>query len=175
VKGRPYRDHVNSPVVDDVLHEGGQVFSKPWGQRARSPDLFSKRDFKIDLRTKTITCPAGQVEPFKPGDTVEFDPEVCGACPLRSKCTQAASGRGRSVSIAVDEALQKKFRKLQQTVPGRATLRRRTAVEHALSHIAAWKGHRARYLGARKNLFDLRRAAAIQNLESAHRLIQEAA
>lgn len=169
------RAYVNSPVVNDVLRDGGQVFSKPWGQRARSPDLFSKRDFKIDLRAKTITCPAGQVEAFEPGDTVEFDPEVCGACPLRSQCTQAASGRGRTVSIAEDEAQQRKFRKLQQSGPGRAILRKRTAVEHALAHIAARKGHRARYIGVRKNLFDLRRAASIQNLEAAHRLIQQAA
>ncbi|WP_438024005.1 transposase [Sorangium sp. So ce233] len=74
------RAYVNSPVVDDVIRDGGQVFSKPWGQRARSPDLISKRDFKIDLRAKTITCPAGQVEVFEPGDTVEFDPEECSAC-----------------------------------------------------------------------------------------------
>ncbi|MGK3962555.1 hypothetical protein WMF38_57825 [Sorangium sp. So ce118] len=46
--------------MDDVIGTSGQVFSKPWGQRARSPDLFSKRHFKIDLRAKTITCPAGQ-------------------------------------------------------------------------------------------------------------------
>ncbi|WP_199693384.1 transposase, partial [Sorangium cellulosum] len=152
-----------------------QVFSKPWGQRTRSPDLFSKRHFKINLRAKTITCPAGQIEVFEPGDTVEFDPEECGACPLRAKCTQAASGRGRTVSIAEDEALQGKFRKLQQTGPGRAVLRQRTAVEHALAHIAARKGHSARYIGARRNLFDLRRTAAIQNLEAAQRLFQEAA
>ncbi|WP_437609950.1 IS1182 family transposase [Sorangium sp. So ce834] len=169
------RAYVNSPVVDEVIRAGGQVFSKPWGQRARSPDLFSKRDFKIDLRAKTITCPAGQVEAFEPGDTVEFDPEECGACPLRARCTQAASGRGRTVSIAEDEALQGKFRKLQRTGPGRAVLRQRTAVEHALAHIAARKGHNARYIGTRRNLFDLRRAAAIQNLEAAQRLIQEAA
>jgi Transposase DDE domain/Transposase domain (DUF772) len=169
------RAYVNSPLVDDVLGAGGAVLAKPWGQRARSPDLFSKRDFKIDLRSKLITCPGGQVEAFEPGATVEFDPEVCGACPLRSKCTQAASGRGRTVSIAADEAQQRKFRKLQQTGPGRATLRQRTAVEHALAHIAARKGHSARYIGVRKNLFDLRRAAAIQNLEGAQRLIQEAA
>ncbi|WP_437974976.1 IS1182 family transposase [Sorangium sp. So ce295] len=169
------RAYVNSPVVDDVIRAGGQVFSKPWGQRARSPDLFSKRDFKINLRAKTITCPAGQIEVFEPGDTVEFDPEECGACPLRAKCTQAASGRGRTVSIAEDEALQGKFRKLQQTGPGRAVLRQRTAVEHALAHIAARKGHSARYIGARRNLFDLRRSAAIQNLEAAQRLIQAAA
>jgi len=38
---------------------------------------------------KTITCPAGQVEPFEPGETVHFDPEVCGPCPKRDNCTQA--------------------------------------------------------------------------------------
>ena len=169
------RGYVNSPVVNDVLRAGGQVFSKPWGQQVRSPDLFSKRDFKIDMRSKTITCPAGQVETFEPGDTVQFDPAACGACPLRSKCTQATSGRGRTVSIAEDEALQKKFRRLQQTTTGRSTLRLRTPVEHALAHIAARKGPQARYIGTRRNLFDLRRASAIQNLEALHRLSQEAA
>jgi hypothetical protein len=164
------RAYVNSPVVDDVFASGGIVFAKPWGRRAHRPGLFTKGDFKIDLRANTITCPAGEVEAFEPGDTVEFDPEACGACPLRSKCTQAASGSGRTVSIASDEARQRKYRKLQQTSPGRALLRRRTAVEHALAHIAARKGHRARYVGVRRNLFDLRRAAAIQNLEGLQRL-----
>jgi Transposase DDE domain/Transposase domain (DUF772) len=163
------RAYVNSPVVDDVFASGGTVFAKPWGQRAHRPGLFTKGDFWIDLRAKTITCPDGQVEPFQPGETVEFDPEACGACPFRSRCTQAASGHGRTVSIAADEARQRKFRKLQQTRPGRAVLRERTAVEHALAHIAARKGHRARYVGVRKNLFDLRRSAAIQNLEGLHR------
>jgi hypothetical protein len=164
------RAYVNSPVVDDVFASGGTVFAKPWGRRAHRPGLFTKGDFKIDLRSKTITCPAGEVESFEPGDTVEFDPEACGACPLRSKCTQAASGSGRTVCIASDEARQRNYRRLQQTGPGRAQLRRRTAVEHALAHIAARKGHRARYVGVRKNLFDLRRAAAIQNLEGLQRL-----
>jgi hypothetical protein len=49
------------------------------------------------------------------------------------------------------------------------------AVEHSLAHIAARKGHKARYIGLRKNLFDLRRAAAIQNLEALQRLDREAA
>ena len=167
------RAYVNSPIVDDVFASWGTVFAKPWALRNR-PGLFTKGDFKIDLRAKTITCPAGEVEPFEPGDTVEFDPEACGACPLRAKCTQAASGRGRTVSIANDEARQRKYRKLQQTGPGRAVLRRRTAVEHALAHVAARKGCRARYVGVRRNLFDLRRAAVIQNLESIHRLARAA-
>jgi hypothetical protein len=81
---------------------------------------------------------------------------------------QAASGKGRTVSIAVDENRQRKFRNLEQTKPGRALLRKRTYVEHALAHIAARKGYCARYVGVRRNLFDLRRAAAIQNLEGIH-------
>jgi hypothetical protein len=169
------RAYVNSPIVSAVLRAGGDVFAKPWGLRPRQPGLFSKADFRIDLRARTITCPAGEVEPFEPGETVHFDPEACGACSLRANCTQAASGNGRSVSIAKDEALQTKFRRLQQTAKGRETLRARVAVEHALAHVAARKGDRARYVGTRKNLFDLRRASAIQNLEALHHIHREAA
>lgn len=167
------RAYVNSPLVEKVAAQG-RVYAKPWAQRPAKPGLFSKQDFKFDLARETITCPAGQTEHFELGSTVHFDPEVCGSCPLRARCTQAASGRGRSVSVAADEARQKEFRKLQQTPAGRAILRRRTSVEHALAHIAARKGEHARYIGTRKNLFDLRRAAAIQNLEGLHRMMREA-
>jgi hypothetical protein len=169
------RAYVTSPIVSSVVSQGGTVLAKPWALRAPKPGLFSKADFDIDLRAKTITCPAGEVESFEPGETVHFDPEVCGACPRRADCTQAAAGRGRSVSIAKDEAQQKKFRKLQTTASGRAKLRERVAVEHSLAHIAARKGDCARYIGVRKNLFDLRRASAIQNLEVLHRVHREAA
>jgi hypothetical protein len=169
------RAYVNSPVVDEIVAAGGTVFAKPWAHRSHRPGLFSKGDFKINLLSKVITCPAGEVEFFVPGETVEFDPEACGSCQLRAQCTQAASGRGRTVSIATDESRQQKFRVLQQSPSGRAQLRQRTAVEHSLAHIAARKGAQARYRGTRKNLFDLRRAATIQNLEGIQRVIQQAA
>lgn len=169
------RAYVNSPVVDEIAAAGGTVFAKPWGQSTQRPGLFSKAHFKIDLRRKLITCPAGEVEPFTPGETVEFDPKACGACPLRANCTQSATGRGRTVSIADDESRQRRFHALQRSPAGRAQLRQRVAVEHSLAHIAARKGNRARYIGTRKNLFDLRRAAAIQNLESVHRIMLDAA
>jgi hypothetical protein len=165
------RAYVNSPVVYEVLETGGHVRAKPWAQHSRVPGMFTKRDFSIDVRTQTITCPEGQVEPFEPGMTVEFDPDVCGSCPRRSACTNSASGRGRTISIGDDEGLQSQLRQLQRSSRGRQHLRERVQVEHALAHIAARKGHSARYIGARKNLFDLRRAAAIQNLEAAHRIL----
>jgi hypothetical protein len=162
------RGYLNSTIVDDVEDAGGDVFCKPWPTR-HNKGLFSKADFHIDMRTRTITCPAGEVEPFEPGDVVEFDPDACGACRFRAQCTHAASGRGRTVRVADDERRQQRLRMLQTSRAGRERLRARTAVEHRLAHVAARKGPRARYRGTRKNAFDLRRAAAIQNLETAQR------
>jgi transposase len=68
------------------------------------------------------------------------------------------------VTIHPDEALLWELRQRQLTPAGRAKLRERVAVEHALAHIGRWQGRRARYRGIRKNLFDLRRSAIIHNL-----------
>jgi hypothetical protein len=165
------RAYLNSTLVEDVERNGGEVVCKPWKGSNGKPGLFGKRDFHIDVRAGTITCPIGQVEPFEPGQVVEFDPEICGPCPLRAQCTQAASGRGRTVTMGDDEALQKKLRALQTTRSGRARLRDRVGVEHRLAHLSNRQGARARYLGVRKNNFDLRRLAAIQNLETIARRI----
>jgi transposase len=62
------------------------------------------------------------------------------------------------------------LRRRQATPDGRARLRERVAVEHALAHIGRWQGHGARYRGARKNLFDLRRCAVVHNLHVLARL-----
>lgn len=48
-------------------------------------------------------------------------------------------------------------------------LRRRTGVEHRLAHLAHRQGPHARYRGIRKNTFDLRRAAVVQNFETTQR------
>jgi len=78
-------------------------------------------------------------------------------------CPPTSSTR-RSVAIHPDEALLVELRERQQTPHGRAQLRERTKAGHSLAHIGYWQGRRARYLGPRKNLFDLRRAAVVHNL-----------
>lgn len=163
------RAYINSVLVEQLLERGGSVVCRPWRGTNGSTGLFGKKDFKINVRNGTITCPAGQVEPFEPGQEVEFDPDVCGACQLRAKCTKAASGRGRTVTMRQDEALQKKLRLLQQSRTGRVQLRERVQVEHTLAHVANRQGPRARYRGLRRNVFDLRRLAVIQNLEAVAR------
>jgi hypothetical protein len=159
------RAYVHSALTDLVQQRGGTVVCKPWAGNNGRTGLFGKKDFEINVRDGTVTCPAGQVEEFEPGQEVKFDPEVCGACALRTKCTKSEAGRGRTVMMGEDEALQKKLRKLQASPAGREKLRERVGVEHGLAHIANRQGPRARYRGLRKNVFDLRRLAAIQNLE----------
>jgi hypothetical protein len=58
----------------------------------------------------------------------------------------------------------RRFCARQQTPHGRAKLRERVKVEHTLAHVGRWQGRRARYLGRRNNLFDLRRVAVVHNL-----------
>jgi len=78
------------------------------------------------------------------------------------------------VRIAKDEALQQRLRKLVKSPTGRARLRKRVKVEHRLAHLSRRQGRRARYRGVRKNIFDLRRAAILQNIESWQRHLESA-
>ena len=161
------RGYINSIVVDDVLANRGGVICRPWNSKNKK--LFPKSAFTLNMRNQTITCPAGHTESFETGRVAEFASEVCDRCPLRSQCTTAELGSGRTVAIAEDERLQQRLRKLVATPRGRARLRDRVDVEHRLAHVTRRQGRRARYKGARKNTFDLRRAASIQNLEVLHR------
>lgn len=162
------RGYINAPLVEHVANDNhGEIVCRPW--TSRNGQHYPKSLFQINIRDQTITCPAGNTEPFEFGTTVEFEPELCDRCPRRAKCTDASLGNGRTVSIADDEARQKRLQKLLATPCGRRKLRERVAVEHSLSHAGHRQGRRARYVGRRKNLFDWRRANAITNLETIHR------
>lgn len=169
------RAYINSELTEDVLASGGDVVCRPWRGASVKAGLFGKRDFKVNVRDSTIECPGGEVEPFEPGAVVHFDPEACGPCKLRSSCTQAATGRGRTVTMGDDEGLQKRLRSRLHSRPGRQQLRERVDVEHRLAHLANRQGPKARYLGTRRNLFDLRRLSSVQNLEAIARHLRDQA
>jgi DDE family transposase len=77
------------------------------------------------------------------------------------------------VSIAEDEPFQHRLHQRAATRAGRAQLRQRMEVEHRLAHLGARQGRRARYTGVRKNLFDVRRTAAVLNLQTLPRQTEE--
>jgi hypothetical protein len=136
------------------------IYCKAWP--VQSSDCFTKEAFTLDWKQGQMRCPNGVEMPFTPGETVHFPAKQCQACPLHAQCTPSA--RGRSVSVHEEEALLAELRQRQLTAAGRAKLRERVDIEHALAHIGFWQGWRARYRGIRKNLFDLRRCAVIHNL-----------
>jgi hypothetical protein len=137
-----------------------EITCKAWP--VRNGNRFPKTAFHMDWEGKVLTCPCGVTMPFEPGGVVHFPKASCATCRLRSDCT--TSGTGRSVTIHPDEALLCELRQRQLTAAGRQKLRERVAVEHSLAHVGRIQGDRARYVGERKNLFDLRRSAVVHNL-----------
>lgn len=166
------RGYLASDWVGELHEQGRSVVSKPWS--SRNGGRFTKADFQIDLASSTVTCPAGRTASIGGGRTARFAARDCDACALRTQCTRARQGRGRSVSVHAREGLLIELRELKTTAEGRQKLRERASVEHALAHICRRQGPRARYRGTRKNTFDVRRTAAVENLHAADR-IQRAA
>jgi hypothetical protein len=161
------RGYLSSPIVSAIRKAGGTVLCRPWG--LAQGEVFSKQDFQLNLRERTITCPGGHTETFRLGTVVEFPAVQCDRCPLRAQCTTAALGRGRTVSRGGDEPFQHRLRQRAATRAGRAQLRQRVEVEQRLAHLGARQGRRARYKGVRTNLFDVRRTAAVLNLQTIQR------
>jgi hypothetical protein len=146
------------------------IIARPWPQGGT---LFTKDDFTLNFVHGGVTCPHGQTVPMVPGKDAQFLASACDACPVRAQCTKARIGQGRSLHIREDEQFQQKLRAKMRTKRGRASLRKRTAVEHAISRQLAHQGRRARYKGLRKNQFDGRRHAAVSNLQEAVHYAEE--
>lgn len=153
------RAYLSSSLVKNRTEEI-KIYCKAWV--VQNGTRFTKTAFVLDWSNYTICCPNQVTLPFTLGSKVQFTQEVCATCPLKESCT--TSPRGRSISIHPEEQLFRELRERQLTPIGRAKLRERVSVEHSLSHIGRWQGQQARYVGCRKNLFDLRRTAVVHNL-----------
>jgi hypothetical protein len=154
------RAYLEAPAFVAARSSGMALYCKAFTLRNRGQ--FTKADFTLDVAGGRIVCPAGEEQPLVIGRTAHFPASTCQGCALRMQCTRGKGGR--SVTIHDDEPFLIELRARQKTPEGRAELRRRTAVEHRLAHLVQHQGHQARYRGERKNLFDLRRHAIVENL-----------
>jgi hypothetical protein len=155
------RGFLGSDRVAELRREGTKVVAKAWNQHLTGK--FSKRAFAFDLENRTVTCPNGVTKPMRVG-TVRFPKASCSGCPLRARCIAETSQTGRAIEIGPEEDFHESLRALTRTPEGREALRERVVVEHRLAHVCRRQGLRARYRGTRKNLFDLRRISAVENL-----------
>src|SRR6476620_2401881 len=153
-----------SPRIAQWAAQGVYIIARPWPQGG---PLCTKHDFSLDFAGLQVTCQGGQTVPLLLGKPAQFPATACDGCALRAKCTKAALGQGRSLTIREDEPFQQKLRAKMKTQRGRAARRKRTAVEPTIAHQLAHQGRRARYKGLRKNQFDGRRHAAVSNLQVA--------
>ena len=161
------RGYLGSPLIADLHASGVAIRAKAW--TSRNGDRFPKQAFTIDLANGHLTCPAAHTVPIPPGaTTVHFPATTCQPCPRRADCTTARRG-GRSIALHPQEAFLQTLRTAQQDPAGRARLRTRTTVEHSLARVQQIQGPKARYKGLRKNTLDLRRVAAVTNLQGVAR------
>jgi hypothetical protein len=165
------RGYLSSDWARDIFESGERLLAKPW--MPRNGNCFPKNAFVIDLKRGIVRCPEN-VEAEIRGDKACFDPGICDRCPSRSLCTRAMPGRGRTISIHPDEAMFVELRRMKQTVEGRESLRERVAIEHSLAHVCRRQGPKARYVGLRKNILDLRRVCAVENIHALDRMMEAA-
>jgi hypothetical protein len=144
----------------------------------RNGKQFSKDAFEIDLETLTCTCPAGQAtrklisdgrcrrgdDASAPKKAFQFPGAACDGCELRSQCTRAGPGKGRTVALHPQEGLLQEARALQNSPEFSEYVRKRQAAEHRLARLVQLGIRQARYFGRRKTLFQARIAAAVANL-----------
>jgi hypothetical protein len=137
---------------------------------------FTKEDFKIDIESETVTCPAGQTTmhwnefttttqrgtSFK-NKRFLFSVKQCSGCSLRNQCLKEKTP-SRSVSVHEHEALIQEKKLFQRTDEFRQMYRKRVVVEHRLARLVHLGIRNARYFGSKKTLFQLAMAAAVANL-----------
>jgi hypothetical protein len=173
LEARIDRGFLASAFVAELDAQKGTIVGRPYPDRPAVEGGFAKRDFVINLESKTVQCPAGQIQPLQ-SNKVHFPDAVCRTCELRPQCQKPDAKYGRTVNIHPQEALMKKLQQYPRTVEGRAQLRQRTAIEHDLAHLVFRQGDQARYRGTRKNTYDLHRSAVVYNLQTMDHRLQEA-
>jgi hypothetical protein len=154
------RGYLASEAIADLFDDGVTINSKPWV--ATNKGLFTKLDFRIDARRRTVTCPNGKTARAVDSGKATFLVEDCSRCKLKRSCTTSES---RSVALHPNEGMLIQLRTRKATRSGRAELRKRVVVEHKLARVGQIQGDDARYAGARKNELDLNRTAAVINLQ----------
>ena len=147
---------------------GDRAVIKPRPLRPAVEDGFTLDDFTIDHDARQATCPAGVTRPVSATGAVTFG-ATCRACPLRSRCTTARTGR--SLQLHPHDKLLRAAR--ARWAPIRACARTTSttgptsSARSPRSPPAAWPGGiKLRYRGTARNNAWLKRRTAAVNLRN---------
>jgi IS5 family transposase len=155
----------SGPVRADLAARGHTAVIKPW-PTARNPllddDQFHRDDFRIDYRSRTVTCPNNITVTIRARGTAKFGAS-CAGCPLRSRCTANRSGRVFTVSEH-DELLAAARAQWRAGIGVDDYRQWRPLVERSLAWLVADGHRRVRYRGVERNRLGLSIRAAAINL-----------
>ncbi len=134
------------PNVKAIERAGIRAFM-PIIDYTRGKRLFNKEEFAYDPERDVYVCPAGEV---LKKDGIRFkqqitrylaDPETCGACALKARCTDGKSGR--AVARSFDEEFYDRVRSYRGTFAYEKALRKRKVwIEPLFAEAKEWHGMR---------------------------------
>ena len=126
---------------------------------------YGPADFHVSQDGMTACCPAGipsaSQRPHDDDWIHRWSRTDCADCTLKPQCTTAKS---RTLSVAPDFHQRRERERYAQTEQGRAVLRERMAIEHAIGRLKNLGAGAARYFGRAKTRSQLRWTAAVANL-----------
>ena len=133
---------------------------------ARNPklggDQYTRDDFTIDYQAETVTCPNAATVPINTSGQARFGAR-CRDCPMRGRCTTAATGRVFSVGDH-DQLLAQARSQWRDGDDLDEYRQYRPMVERSLAWIVTNGHRRVRYRGVERNRIALSTRAAVLNL-----------
>ena len=141
---------------------GHQGAIKPHPTSRAVPGGFHRDDFVIDEDAGTATCPAGHVVSITSQRNAVFG-KRCAHCPLRSRCTNARSGK--SLKLNVHDAELIESRRAWRDGDFISDYRKyRPMVERSIAWLVRGSSRRVRFRGVEKNQMGLSTRVAAINL-----------
>jgi IS5 family transposase len=136
---------------------------KPIPLSTAIPDGFTLDDFVIDLEAMTATCPNGITVTISARSRQARFTHRCEGCPLRTRCTRAATGKILSVHVHHD--LLAAARAHADTAQFTDTYRQhRPMVERSIAWLTRRGARKVRYRGIARNRIGLAHRCAAVNL-----------
>lgn len=158
----------NGPVRAELAARGVDALA-PVPESPIREGRLDKRDFHIDLRAGTVTCPSGQLAHIRGEPSgrrrASFAKAICDRCPLRERCVAPAAGRRQILIASQEELLIAARRALDDPATAEHLRRSRPRIERLLGLLVHRYGARkSRYFGSSKARLQAAWAAALVNL-----------
>lgn len=158
-------------AVCQLTQEMGVALVPGYRRPNRGQNAYQKKHFTYDPERDVYVCPAAHELTYHTTDRNGYrhyrsDTTVCGACPLREKCTKNRK-KQKTVTRHVWEAAKEKANALRLTTWGKKVYsRRKETVERSFADAKQHHGHRyARFRGLMKVQMQCWLAATAQNMK----------